>query len=83
MQICADATPTSGAVLPRWIGKTHFLTHDLSEQAGVRAWGTIYAALWGQADPLGTPSRPRSGTARRSLQTRAGALPSPASALSA
>ena len=59
---------------PRQIGKTHFLTHDLAEQAEGRGWDTIYADLWSQADPLGALNTAL-GTALRALQTRTGRTP--------
>lgn len=38
---------------PRQVGKTHFVTHDLSDAARTRGWEPVYVDLWGQPDPLG------------------------------
>ncbi len=53
---------------PRQIGKTHFLMHDLLEEARNRGWGVLYADLWGQPDPLGAINTALS-TTLRSIQT--------------
>lgn len=52
--LLADAPRRPLAIFgPRQIGKTHFLTHDLTEAAVARDWCVVYADLWGQPDPLG------------------------------
>jgi len=49
----ADAPRRPLAIFGRRdIGKTHFLTHDLTEEAIRRGWCVVYADLWGQPDPL-------------------------------
>jgi hypothetical protein len=59
---------------PRQIGKTHFLTHDLTETAESRGWRVVYADLWGQADPLGAINTALAALLR-TIQTRAGRTP--------
>jgi hypothetical protein len=52
--LLADA-PTRALALfaPRQTGKTHFLTHDLSDEAAKRQWHPLYIDLWGATNPLG------------------------------
>lgn len=70
--LLADAPRRPLAIFgPRQIGKTHFLTHDLTEAAEARGWCVLYADLWGQADPLGAINTALA-TLLRTIQTRAG-----------
>jgi hypothetical protein len=73
--LLADAPRRPLAIFgPRQIGKTHFLTHDLTEAAEARGWRVLYADLWGQADPLGAINTALA-TLLRAIQTRAGRTP--------
>ena len=52
--LLADAPRRPLAIFgPHKVGKTHFLTHDLTEAAQLKGWNPIYVDLWGQSDPLG------------------------------
>jgi hypothetical protein len=52
--LLADAPARALALFaPRQTGKTHFLTHDLSDEAVSRNWHPIYIDLWGATYPLG------------------------------
>lgn len=71
-ELLADAPRRPLAISgPRQIGKTHFLTHDLTEAAESRGWRVVYADLWGQADPLGAINTALAALLR-TIQTRAG-----------
>ncbi len=51
--LLADAPARALALFaPRQTGKTHFLTHDLSDEAVRRNWHPIYIDLWGATQPL-------------------------------
>ncbi len=52
--LLADAPARALALFaPRQTGKTHFLTHDLSDEVVKRGWHAIYIDLWGASNPLG------------------------------
>ncbi|AKJ28688.1 hypothetical protein [Caldimonas brevitalea] len=54
LDLLADAPRRPLAVFgPRQIGKTYFLTHDLTEAAAQRGLRPLYVDLWSQSDPLG------------------------------
>lgn len=64
----------------RQVGKTHFLTHDLVEQADRKGWEPVYVDLWGQTDPLGAVNTAfatllRRLQASRGVATEAAATP--------
>lgn len=68
--VLADAPRRPLAIFgPRQIGKTHFLTHDLWEEAQALGWQSVYADLWGQPDPMGAINTALA-TALRAIQTR-------------
>lgn len=52
--LLADAPARALALFaPRQTGKTHFLTHDLTDEVVKRGWHAIYIDLWGASSPLG------------------------------
>jgi len=73
--LLADAPRRPLAIFgPRQIGKTHFLTYDLTEVAETRGWQVVYADLWGQADPLAAINTALAALLRV-IQMRAGRTP--------
>ncbi|WKB53552.1 AAA family ATPase [Eleftheria terrae] len=80
--LLADAPRRPLAVFgPRQIGKTYFLTHDLTEAAEQQDLRPLYVDLWSQPDPLGaintalaTALRELTSKLQRTPVTRVGAF---------